>query len=100
MRQHSDTGFLSVPGAQLYYEVAGAGDSLVFIHAGVADSRMWDEQFAVFSQRHRVVRYDTRGFGRSKTEDVEFSNHEDLRDLLDHLEIEKASLVGASRAGG
>jgi len=34
---------------------------------------MWDEQFAVFTQRYRVIRYDTRGFGKSKTEDVEFN---------------------------
>jgi pimeloyl-ACP methyl ester carboxylesterase len=73
---------------------------LVLIHAGIADRRMWDEQFREFSQTYRVIRYDTRGFGKSKTENVEFSNRQDLFDLLAHLEVEKASILGASRAGG
>jgi pimeloyl-ACP methyl ester carboxylesterase len=99
MSKHVESGYLPVPGARLYFEVAGEGHPLVLIHAGVADNRMWDEQFTVFAQRYRVIRYDTRGFGKSKTEDVEFSNHQDLRDLLEHLEVQKTYLVGASRAG-
>jgi len=100
MSRHVESGYLPIPGARLYFEAAGEGHPLVLIHAGVADNRMWDEQFTVFAQRYRVIRYDTRGFGKSKTEDVEFSNHQDLLDLLDHLNVRKAYLVGASRAGG
>ena len=92
--------YLSVSGARLYFEVAGSGHPVVLIHAGIADCRMWDEQFTVFAQRYRVIRYDTRGFGKSKTEDVEFSNRRDLLDLLEHLGVEQVYLVGASRAGG
>jgi 3-oxoadipate enol-lactonase len=92
--------YLSVNGARLYFEVAGTGHPLVLIHAGIADCRMWDEQFAMFAQRYRVIRYDTRGFGKSKMEDVEFSNRQDLSDLLEHLGAEEAYLLGASRAGG
>ena len=100
MSRHVESGYLPIPGARLYFEAAGEGHPLVLIHAGVADNRMWDEQFTVFAQRYRVIRYDTRGFGKSKTEDVEFSNHQDLLDMLDHLNVRKAYLVGASRAGG
>jgi pimeloyl-ACP methyl ester carboxylesterase len=95
----SSSGTLDVGGAQLYYEVAGAGHPLVMIHAGIADHSMWDEQFSVFAQRYRVVRYDTRGFGKTLTEDVEFSNRTDLRRLLEHLGIERAYLMGCSRGG-
>jgi pimeloyl-ACP methyl ester carboxylesterase len=93
------TGFLDVPGGQLYYEVAGTGHPLVFIHAGVADNRMWDEQFVPFAERYRVIRYDTRGFGKTRTEEVEFSNRQDLYDLLTHLGVEKAYVIGLSRGG-
>src|SRR3989304_1406543 len=98
-RMTVQTGFVDVEGARLYYETAGTGRYLVLIHAGVADSRMWDDQFLVFADRFHVVRYDTRGFGRSKTEDGPFSNRQDLRELLRHLGIGRSSLCGASRAG-
>jgi pimeloyl-ACP methyl ester carboxylesterase len=95
----AETGFLEGEGARLYYEVAGSGPALVLIHAGIADSRMWDVQFAEFARHCRVVRYDTRGYGQSDTEPVEFSNRQDLARLLDHLGIERATLVGVSRGG-
>jgi 3-oxoadipate enol-lactonase len=92
-------GFLDVEGARLYYEVAGQGHPLVLIHAGVADCTMWDEQWGPFAQRYRVIRYDTRGFGKTTTEDVSFSDHQDLYDLLKHLGVEKTYLIGVSRSG-
>jgi len=39
------TGFVEIEGARLYYEIAGKGAWLVLVHAGIADRRMWDEQF-------------------------------------------------------
>lgn len=95
-----ESGYVPVSGARLYFEVTGDGHPLVLIHAGIADCRMWDEQFTEFSKTYRVIRYDTRGFGKSKTEDVEFSNRQDLFDLLEHLDLETAYILGASRAGG
>ncbi len=95
-----ESSYVRIKGARLYHEVTGEGHPLVLIHAGVADCRMWDEQVPVFAKHYRVIRYDTRGFGNSKTEDIEFSNCQDLCDLLDHLGVERAYLVGASRAGG
>ena len=58
-------GYADVNGAKLYYEVAGEGHPLVFLHAGIANLHMWDDQFRAFSDRYRVVRYDHRGFGQS-----------------------------------
>ncbi len=60
---------------------------------------MWDEQFPVFARQFRVVRYDTRGFGKSLTEDVSFSNRQDIADLLDHLGISARTFIGVSRGG-
>lgn len=95
----SQKGFLNAQGAPLYYEVAGQGYPLLLIHAGVADSRMWDDQFAVFAQQYRVIRYDMRGFGRSSVPAGPFANYEDAAALLDFLGIKKAHLIGISFGG-
>jgi 3-oxoadipate enol-lactonase len=92
-------GYAPVQNGQLYYETCGEGDALVLIHAGIADCRMWDEQVASFARRYQVISYDARGFGRSKTEAVSFSNRQDLCDLLAHLECSKATVLGISRGG-
>ena len=52
--------FAEVNGARLYYEIAGEGPPLVLVHAGLADGRMWDEQFQEFAKHYRVLRYDRR----------------------------------------
>jgi pimeloyl-ACP methyl ester carboxylesterase len=94
-----ETGFVEVEGGRLYYEVDGDGPPLTLIHAGIANLRMWDEQVPDFAKRYRVNRYDTRGFGRTTTEPVSFSNRQDVADLLDHLGVERTHLLGCSRAG-
>ena len=94
--QTSTTGFLNVPGASLYYECAGQGHPLLLIHAGITDSRMWDEQFSVFAQRYRVIRYDVRGFGQTRLGPGTFANHEDVAALLDALGAQKAHIIGVS----
>lgn len=98
----STTGLAEVNGTRLYYETAGKGKNvLVFIHGGLVDSRLWDDQFKEFARNFRVVRYDLRGFGKSDFPDYDkpFSHVEDLHALLKFLKIEKASLVGLSLGG-
>lgn len=93
------SGFAEVNGTRLYYETRGRGPAVVFLHGGLNDSRLWDEQMRALSKQFRVVRYDMRGFGRSNAERVEFWPTEDLRALLDFLKIERATLVGLSLGG-
>jgi 3-oxoadipate enol-lactonase len=95
--QASESGFIEAPGAKLYYEAEGEGSPVILIHAGVAHLRMWDEQVEAWRDRHRVIRYDTRGWGRTVVEDVPFSNRDDLRAVMDHCGIEKAHVLGLSR---
>lgn len=90
------TGYAEVDGARLYYETAGTGYPLVWVHAGVADCRMWDPQFGPFAGRYRVARYDARGFGRSPMPDGPFTPSRDLAGVLDTLGMARAHLVGAS----
>lgn len=91
------TGYLDVPGGKLYYEVEGEGPPLTLLHAGVAHLRMWDDQVVAWRGEHRVIRYDQRGFGQTRVEDVPYSNPDDLRALLDHLDMERTHLLGISR---
>ena len=91
---------MHVPGGALHVVDDGAGRPVVLLHAGVADSRSWDGMVPfLLDAGLRVVRYDARGYGRSRTDDVEFSNVEDLVAVLDHLGISRALLVGNSRGG-
>lgn len=94
---------LETNGARLYYEVSGEPRNdrypIIFIHAGIANLTMWDYQFKMFAPDGQLVRYDTRGFGRTETEDVAYSNRADLIALMDHLGLEKALVVGCSRGG-
>jgi pimeloyl-ACP methyl ester carboxylesterase len=87
--------------ARIYYEVAGQGRPFVMIHAGVADSRQWNNEFSYFSQPYLVLRYDLRGYGKSEPVDRDFRHLDDLTGLLNHLQIhEPLILMGCSMGGG
>ena len=94
-----ETGFVEVDGARLWYEAMGSGEPLVLLHAGVADSRMWDDQVAVFAAGFRLIRYDARRFGRSGAARGSYSPWADLAALLAGLGIERAHLLGLSMGG-
>jgi pimeloyl-ACP methyl ester carboxylesterase len=79
--------------------VSGQGPAVVLLHEGIADSRMWDAQVEALAPRHRVVRLDFRGFGRSEPPPGAYSNGRDVVGLLDALRIDRAALVGASMGG-
>lgn len=98
-KTESTQGFAEVNGAQLYYEIAGSGRSVVLVHAGIANHRMWDDQFALFAQRYQVLRYDQRGFGQSTMPAGPFAFHDDLYALLRELQITRTSLIGVSMGG-
>ena len=96
-----ESGFIGIGNAKLYYELSGEGQPLVLIHAGVADNRQWNNEFAHFAQDYRVLRYDLRGYGKSLPVDGEFSHLGDLTALLDLLRINQPLiLVGCSMGGG
>jgi 3-oxoadipate enol-lactonase len=95
------SGYAEVNGARLYYELAGSGAPLVFIHGFGLDRRMWDAQFSFFARRRQVLRYDLRGFGRSALPQpgAAYRHVDDLAALLDHLQIDQAALAGLSLGG-
>lgn len=71
---------------------------LVLLHGGVLDARMWEPQLPAFPER-RVVAPDARGHGGSSDADAPHRLADDVVDLLDALDIERAVLVGISMGG-
>ncbi len=100
MATAGEQGIAAIDGARLAYDLAGSGRPLTLIHAGIADRRMWDDQFAAFSAHYRVLRYDIRGFGQSPMPPGPFTMRRDLCALLDHLGIARTHLIGVSMGGG
>lgn len=93
------SGFVEFNNTKFYYEIDGSGVPLVFVHAGIADSRMWNEQFNEFAKKYQTIRYDRRGFGKTKMVAGDFSLHDDLHGVLKALDIKEAIFVGCSQGG-
>lgn len=93
------TGFADIQQGKVYYEVMGQGHPLVLVHAGIADSRMWDDQFPEFAKHYRAIRYDLRSYGKTESEPTAFSFRQDLYELLQHLGVNQTHLLGISMGG-
>jgi 3-oxoadipate enol-lactonase len=82
----------------LYHEVEGEGPPVVFIHEGIADSRIWDPQWISF-EGYRRIRLDLRGFGQSPVGRLPLTHARDVAELLDELDVARAALVAGSLGG-
>ncbi|MFI9559485.1 alpha/beta fold hydrolase [Nonomuraea endophytica] len=81
----------------IWYGAAGSGDPVLLLHAGVADSRMWEPQLAELTARFRVISPDYRGFGHTPYESAgPFSTCGDVADVLDAEGHERAAIVASS----
>ncbi len=100
MEPEFDSGFADVNGTRLYYETDGDGEAVVFIHGFGGDTLSWQQHFAELAKHHKVVNYDMRGFGKSNVPtDQPYTHADDLKALLDYLEIESAHVIGHSFGG-
>jgi 3-oxoadipate enol-lactonase len=90
----------SVTGVTIAFETAGEGPALVLLHSAVCDRRMWDPQWPAFTEAgHHVVRCDFRGYGDTPVADRPYCDAEDVRDLMDALGLDRATLIGSSYGG-
>ena len=83
----------------LWYDVHGEGPAVALVHAGVADSRMWEPQLRSFPASHKVVRVDLPGFGPSPLESSPVNFRSAVREALDSSGVSRAALVGVSLGG-
>jgi pimeloyl-ACP methyl ester carboxylesterase len=95
-------GWAPVRGTRLYYEVDGAGDWLVFAHGGEGTRVHWWRQVAFFRDHYRCLTYDARGYGSSPIGEPRSGGNaprDDLLELLDHVGVDRAVLIGHSMGG-
>ncbi len=90
---------VEINGAKLFVTSSGQGPPVVMVHAGIADSRMWDPHVPALEQVRTVVRYDARGFGRSDTPPGPYSMAEDLGAVIATLGLQRPAIVGCSMGG-
>lgn len=87
---------------QLYYEVHGDGPPLALVSGLGGTLSFWKPQVATLASRFRVILHDHRGTGQSGRRLIDFSVEqmaEDLVQLLDHLGVARAHLIGHSTGG-
>jgi pimeloyl-ACP methyl ester carboxylesterase len=84
----------------LAHDVAGDGPAVILLHSSVCDRRMWDPQWQMLLDAgYRLVRCDFRGHGDSPAPAGPFNAAEDVRDLLDALQVPNAIVIGSSYGG-
>jgi len=91
----------NVNGVNLYYEEAGSGTPILFLHEFAGDYRSWEAQMRFFARRYRCITYSCRGYPGSDVPDKPEQYSQDLHladaaGLLDHLKIQQAHWVGCS----
>src|SRR3990170_4649388 len=91
-------------GVRLYYEEAGSGAPVVFVHEFAGDHRSWEPQIRHFSRRYRSITFDARGYPPSDVPEAvsAYSQNraaDDIAAVLDYLGIDRAHIVGLSMGG-
>jgi 3-oxoadipate enol-lactonase len=91
------SGRLEISGSKIYYEECGVGPiAVVLLHDGLLHSVTWDAVWKPLCMKYHTVRYDRRSYGRSEAPKSQFVPTDDLFELLTHLRIGHAVVVGSS----
>jgi len=93
------SGFIQAGGFSIYYEEQGSGDPLLFLHAGLQDHQMWDQQVKDLSKSFRVVTIDLPYHGQTKGRDTSILAKNVVKTVLDSLRIGKVVITGLSMGG-
>lgn len=88
-------------GIRLYYETAGRGTPLIFVHEFSGDARSWEPQMRYFARRYRVIAFNARGYPPSDVPKARSGYSwriavDDIADVLGHLQAGKAHIAGCS----
>ncbi|MCY4222207.1 MAG: alpha/beta hydrolase [Thiotrichales bacterium] len=91
-------------GVRLAFEETGSGTPVVFVHEFAGDLRSWEPQVRHLSRRYRCITWNARGFPPSDVPDdtgaySQNRARDDVRAVLDALDIERAHVVGLSMGG-
>jgi len=91
-------------GVQLYYEEAGKGFPIVFVHEFAGDLRSWEGQMRYFSRRYRCIAFNARGYLPSDVPAAvsQYSQSiatDDIANVMRSLGVRKAHIIGCSMGG-
>jgi len=102
-QQPPTTGYASVNGLKMYYEIHGSGDPVVLLHgAFMTITNNWTGWIGEFSKTRKVIAVEMQGHGRTADipRDISAENlADDVSALLDHLKITRADVIGYSMGG-
>jgi pimeloyl-ACP methyl ester carboxylesterase len=93
---------IKVNNINMYYEITGEGEPLVFIHGLGSSTRDWEEQIPVFSKDYKCITLDLRGHGNTDKPKEQYKIPQfaaDVAELLKSLNVSKACVVGLSMGG-
>lgn len=94
--------FCNIRSANLFFEITGAGEPLLFLHGLGSSSLDWEYQVQFFAKKFKVITLDFRGFGKSDKPSSGYSIPEFAKDIIEFLnlqKIEKVTLIGVSMGG-
>ncbi|MCW5604805.1 MAG: alpha/beta hydrolase, partial [Burkholderiales bacterium] len=91
-------------GVRLYYEEAGKGTPVVFVHEFADDLRSWEPQLRFFSRRYRCIAFNARGYPpsdvpKARSRYSQAIATDDIANVMRHLKIRKAHVIGCSMGG-
>ncbi|MDX1487370.1 MAG: alpha/beta fold hydrolase, partial [Acidiferrobacterales bacterium] len=89
-------------GIEVHYTMEGEGPLVTLSHSLGCNVSMWDEQTSALRERFKVLRYDTRGHGKTSTPAQAYTLDQladDLHGLLTGLDIAQTHFVGLSMGG-
>jgi len=94
--------YIKVNDVELYYEIHGQGEPILFLHGGSLHSESYSKQVEFFKERFKIILLDTRGHGRSKGNDTEFNYHtlaDDVYEVIVGLNLDNVTIIGHSDGG-
>lgn len=94
--------FADINGVKICYEIKGKGYPIILVHGFGSKKETWRAQFDPLSKKFKVIRFDNRGAGKSDRPIMMYTMEvfaDDIRGLMDHLQIKKAHIIGSSLGG-
>jgi pimeloyl-ACP methyl ester carboxylesterase len=92
-----------INGVRLHYHVEGRGIPLIFIHPPLLNQEIFNYQKAQLADAYKIITFDIRGHGLSEASPAPVTYPlvvEDMRQLLEHLDVREAVVCGYSTGGG
>ncbi|MGG9963914.1 alpha/beta fold hydrolase [Ferruginibacter sp. SUN106] len=92
----------NINGVKIYYEIYGSGDPLLLLHGNQQAIGVFKDQVKEFSKYYKVIAVDTRGQGKSTSDDKMYTYDlfaDDMNELLNQLHLDSVNIVGWSDGG-